>query len=259
MGSGTIRRVSVLGAGGMGTALALALVEAGCPVRIWARDADRAAEMTQRRRNVRHLPGVPFPDALAVTADPAEACLGSDLLVAAIPSAYSRTTMTSIAGVVPQGVPVLSVVKGIEFGTFARPSQVLTQTLGPRPVSIMGGPCHAEELALGKPASVVIAGADDELNRDLQALLTRGQLRVYTNNDAIGVELAGALKNVLGLAAGICDGLDFGDNAKAALLTRGLAEIARFGLNRFTIEQDMHQRPPDRSHPTRCSGRPFQP
>jgi glycerol-3-phosphate dehydrogenase (NAD(P)+) len=136
-----------------------------------------------------------------------------------------------IAGEVPREVPVLSVVKGIEFGTFARPSQIIDGTLGARIVSVLSGPSHAEELALGLPASVVISGPSHDLNDRLRDLLSHQTFRVYTSSDALGVELAGALKNILGIAAGICDGLGFGDNAKAALLTRGLVEIARLGVD----------------------------
>jgi glycerol-3-phosphate dehydrogenase (NAD(P)+) len=122
------------------------------------------------------------------------------------------------------------VVKGIENATFARPSQIIVQELGPRPVAILSGPSHAEELARGLPASVVVAGSDETLNRTVRDTFNQETFRIYTNPDAVGVELAGALKNILGIAAGICDGLGFGDNAKAALLTRGLVEITRFAV-----------------------------
>ena len=129
-------------------------------------------------------------------------------------------------------MPVLSVVKGIENGTFARPSQMILETLGERPVAVLSGPSHAEEIARGLPASLVVAGSDPALCLWIRDTLNGGMLRVYSNNDPVGVELAGALKNILGIAAGICDGLGLGDNAKAALLTRGLVEMARFGVDR---------------------------
>ena len=127
-------------------------------------------------------------------------------------------------------MPFLSVVKGIEYGTFARPSQIIEEALGSRPVAVLSGPSHAEELARGLPASVVVSGTDLVLVNQIRDVLTHDAFRVYTSTDALGVELAGALKNILGIAAGICDGLESGDNAKAALLTRGLVEIARLGL-----------------------------
>ncbi|MBX6312737.1 MAG: NAD(P)H-dependent glycerol-3-phosphate dehydrogenase [Isosphaeraceae bacterium] len=226
-----IRTVAILGAGGMGTALALLWAREGRSVRLWARDPARAAEMARTRENAYHLPGVSLPPEVHPTADAAEATAGADLLVAAIPSAFLRATLAGLAGAVPGGVPVLSVVKGIENETFARPSQIIADVLGARPIAVLSGPSHAEEIAHGLPASVVIAGADAALNEAVRDSLTSGMFRIYTNPDALGVELAGALKNILGIAAGICDGLAFGDNAKAALLTRGLVEIARFAAD----------------------------
>jgi glycerol-3-phosphate dehydrogenase (NAD(P)+) len=224
-------RIAILGSGGMGTALALLLAKAGSSVRLWARDPSRADDLARTRENARHLPGVILPEGVSPTADPAAAAEGADLLIAAIPSAFLRPTLAAIAPSIPPGVPALSVVKGIEFETFARPSQILAEALGPRPVAVLSGPSHAEEIAQGLPASVVVAGVDEGLCRRVQGALNRGMFRVYTNPDAVGVELAGALKNILGIAAGICDGLGFGDNAKAALLTRGLVEIARFATD----------------------------
>jgi len=179
---------------------------------------------------VRHLPEVVIPDSIEITDKAAAAIGGADLIVAAIPTSYLREALTRIAAVVPANVPVLSVVKGIEDGTFARPSQIIKATVGSRSVSVLSGPSHAEELARGLPASVVVSGASDTLNDRIRDLLNHQTFRVYTSSDALGVELAGALKNILGIAAGICDGLRFGDNAKAALLTRGLVEIARLGV-----------------------------
>jgi glycerol-3-phosphate dehydrogenase (NAD(P)+) len=130
------------------------------------------------------------------------------------------------------GVPFVSVVKGIENETFARPSEIIVEELRPRPVAVLSGPSHAEEIARGLPASVVVAGEDAELCERVQMSLGGDMFRIYTSSDLTGVELAGALKNILGIAAGICDGLGFGDNAKAALLTRGLVEMARFAASR---------------------------
>jgi glycerol-3-phosphate dehydrogenase (NAD(P)+) len=225
-----MKRVAILGAGGMGTALAVLFARTARSVQVWARDASRAAEMQEARENARHLPGVFVPENVTFTANACNATEGSDLIVAAIPSAYLRGTLEAQAERIPTGIPVLSVVKGIENGTFARPSRIVVEALGARPVAVLSGPSHAEELARGLPGSVVVAGDDEALNVGVRDALNRGMFRVYTNPDALGVELAGALKNILGIAAGICDGLGFGDNAKAALLTRGLVEIARFGV-----------------------------
>jgi glycerol-3-phosphate dehydrogenase (NAD(P)+) len=226
-----MKRVAILGAGGMGTALAVLFGKSVRSVQLWARDAAHAAELARTRVNDRHLPGVTLPDRVEVTPNACDATGGADLIVAAIPSAFLRATLSGLVERIPPAIPVLSVVKGIENATFARPSQIVVETLGTRPVAVLSGPSHAEELARGLPASVVVGGTDPGLNRAVRDALNQGMFRVYTNPDALGVELAGALKNILGIAAGICDGLGFGDNAKAALLTRGLVEIARFAVN----------------------------
>ena len=226
-----MRRVSILGAGGMGTALAVLFAKSVGSVQIWARDPVHAVEIGQYRTNARHLPGIVLPANVSVTANACDATAASDLIVAAIPSAYLRDTLTALAERIPIKIPILSVIKGIENDTFARPSQIVVETLGPRPVAILSGPSHAEELARFLPASVVVAGTDETFNVRVRDVLNNDLFRVYTNSDAVGVELAGALKNILGIAAGICDGLGFGDNAKASLLTRGLVEITRFGVS----------------------------
>jgi glycerol-3-phosphate dehydrogenase (NAD(P)+) len=226
-----MKRVAILGAGGMGTALALLFARRGATVQLWARNAADSAEIGRLRENVRHLPGVKIPPEIVITSNACNATEGADLMVAAIPSAYLRATLVAIAERVPVKVPVLSVVKGIENETLARPSRIIVEALGSRPVAVLSGPSHAEELARGLPASLVVAGENEGLNVAIRDALNGGSFRVYTNADAVGVELAGALKNVLGIAAGICDGLGFGDNAKAALVTRGLVEMARFAVD----------------------------
>jgi glycerol-3-phosphate dehydrogenase (NAD(P)+) len=225
-----MKRIAILGAGGMGTALALLLCQSEARVRLWSRSEVHARELTLGRINERHLPGVRIPEEILVTACAEEAMDEAELVVAAIPSSYLRSTLNELADGVPAHAPVLSVVKGIENETFDRPSQIVVEILGNRPVAVLSGPSHAEEIARKLPASVVVAGSTPELNQAIQETLSNEAFRVYTNSDTIGVELAGALKNILGVAAGICDGLDFGDNAKAALLTRGLVEICRLGV-----------------------------
>ncbi len=227
-----MRRIAILGAGGMGTALAVLLARSGRaePVALWCRDPSRASAMAADRVNARHLPGIELPVAIRPTADPAEAADDADLLIVAVPSAFVRATLAAIAPAIPPGVPALSVIKGIERATFARPSRAIVEAIGPRDLAILSGPGHAEEIARGLPASLVVASNRPALGLAVRDLLTTSRFRVYTNADAIGVELAGALKNILGLAGGICEGLGFGDNAKAALLTRGLAEMTRFAV-----------------------------
>jgi glycerol-3-phosphate dehydrogenase (NAD(P)+) len=225
-----MQRVAILGGGGMGTALAVLLGRnrPDVPVTLWVREPEVAASIRERRENTRFLPEVTLPDSVGATSDPAEACSGADLIVVAIPSKFLRAALGELAPVLPAGVPFLSVIKGIEPDTFARPSQIVADVLGPRPLAVLSGPSHAEEFARGLPASVVLAGADEALCLQARDLFMGDTFRVYLNADYPGVELAGALKNVLGVAAGICEGLGFGDNAKAALLTRGLVEMARF-------------------------------
>ena len=224
-------RVAILGAGGMGTALAILLGREVGEVWLWSRDREHAAELASTRVNERHLPGIVLPEVIRVTPSAAQAAENSDLIVAAVPSSYLRATLGSLAPELPTSTPVLSVVKGIEYGSFARPSQIIEQTLGPRPIAVLSGPSHAEELARGLPASVVVSGKSESLNVQVRDILSHEAFRVYTSTDPLGVELGGALKNILGIAAGICDGLAIGDNGKAALLTRGLVEIARLGVN----------------------------
>jgi glycerol-3-phosphate dehydrogenase (NAD(P)+) len=214
----------------MATACSVLLAEhAAQTVSLWTRRPEHAAEMLASRENTRLLPGVRIPESVHISADAAEAVDGAAFLVACVPSKYLRDALTQLKPAVTAGVPFVSVIKGIENGTFLRPSEIITEVLGPRPVVALGGPSHAEEFARRQPASVVAACPDVSLAMDVQELFTTDRFRVYTNTDIVGVELAGALKNVIGIAAGICDGLQYGDNAKAALLTRGIVEITRFG------------------------------
>jgi glycerol-3-phosphate dehydrogenase (NAD(P)+) len=221
-----IGHAAIAGAGGMGTALAVLLARHVPRVTLWARGPEQARAIQAARENTRHLPGVPLPDNVGATHD-AALLRDATLVVIAVPCVHLRATLPAFAQGVGPGVPLLSVIKGIERETFARPSTILAEQLPGRPVLVLSGPSHAEEFARGLPASVVIAGGDPDLARDVSEVIRSETFRVYLNVDVDGVELAGALKNILGVAAGICEGLGFGDNAKAALLTRGLVEMAR--------------------------------
>jgi len=226
-----VRRVTVLGGGAMGTGCSILLSEhKECSVALWLRNPAEAVELARSRVNHRLLPGVRIPDSVAITADIAAVAPNTNIFVVAIPTAFLREALGRLAGHLPPGCPVVSVIKGIETETFLRPSEVIRQVLGDRDVVALCGPSHAEEFARRLPASVVIAGTNPDLLNDVQALFTTDRFRVYTNRDIVGVELAAALKNVVAIAAGICDGLGYGDNAKAALLTRGMVEISRFGV-----------------------------
>ncbi|MDR3619010.1 MAG: NAD(P)-dependent glycerol-3-phosphate dehydrogenase [Paludisphaera borealis] len=226
-----MNRIAVLGGGGMGTAMAMVFARSAGDVRLWVRDPEHARAIAESRCNRRHLPEIRVPESIRVVGDAQEALRDAELILAAVPSVYLRDCLSRVAPAVAADTPVLSVVKGIEFGSFARPSQIIAEALGPRPVAILSGPSHAEELARGLPASVVVAGSSQPLCEAVQRAFSHESFRIYTNSDALGVELAGALKNILGIAAGVCDGLGFGDNAKAAMLTRGLAEIARLAVH----------------------------
>ena len=224
-------KISILGSGAMATACSILLAERDDQsVSIWARNPDHARDLTEHRENRRLLPNVKLPDKLEISSDIDEAISGADFLVAAIPTKFLRPALEKIAGHLNDDRPVISVIKGLENETFMRPSEIIADVLGNRAVVALGGPSHAEEIARRLPASVVAASGDVALAHDVQQMFNTDRFRVYTNSDIIGVELAGALKNVVAIAAGICDGQGFGDNAKSALLTRGLVEITRFGI-----------------------------
>jgi glycerol-3-phosphate dehydrogenase (NAD(P)+) len=224
------RRIAILGSGAMATASAVLLSErSGCDVRIWTRTAERAAELVRDKENRKLLPGVPIPPGVRVTNVVSEVVDGAELIVAAIPTRFLRETLSPLSAHIPTGLPMVSVAKGLEIGTLMRPSQIIVDVLGPREVAALGGPSHAEEIARRMPAGVVAASANRQLAEQVQRLFNTDRFRVYTNDDIVGVELAGAIKNVIAIAAGICDGLGFGDNAKSGLVTRGLVEMIRFG------------------------------
>jgi glycerol-3-phosphate dehydrogenase (NAD(P)+) len=224
-------RFAILGDGAWGTAIALLLAQhPNHAVTLWSAREANGRLLRQRRENVRLLPGVPIPATIELTTDVTQATAAADLWVVAIPTVYLRATLARVAPTLATCVPVLSLAKGLENETFLRPTEIVRQVVGERPVAVLSGPSHAEEVSRGLPATLVAASADLALARWVQEHFSTERFRVYTNLDVIGVELGGALKNVIGLAAGISDGLGLGDNAKAALLTRGLVEMARFGV-----------------------------
>jgi glycerol-3-phosphate dehydrogenase (NAD(P)+) len=222
---------AILGSGGWGTAIAVLLAQhPQHRVRLWSARAESSRELRDKRENVRLLPGVAIPESVRITHDPNEAVEGTDCWVSAIPTAFLRETIAPFVALREVDVPVISLAKGLEVGTFRRPSEILAETLHTEKLVVLSGPSHAEEVARGMPTSVAVAAADLGLAVWTQQHFGTDRFRVYTNADLVGVELAGALKNVIGIAAGVCDGLGFGDNAKAALLTRGVVEMTRFGV-----------------------------
>lgn len=229
-------KITILGNGAMATACAILLAEHDDQhVSMWARNPDHAEQIQKTRENKRLLPGVPLPERIFVTSDIELALKDSEYIVAAIPTQFLRHTLSDIRPHLNRNRPIVSVIKGIENETFMRPSEIISEVLGGRAVVAVGGPSHAEEISRRMPATVVAASGDLGLARQVQKMFNTGHFRVYTNLDLIGVELAAALKNVIAIAAGISDGLGYGDNAKSSLMTRGLVEMTRFG-QRFGAE-----------------------
>ena len=224
-------KVAILGNGGFGTAMALAQSRIGHQVALWGHDAVYTAHIAASRQNPRYLEGVVLPDAIRVSNDAAAVLERAQVVLVAVPTQHVRSVATAVRAFVPAGVPLVSLAKGLEQTSGARPSQVLGEVFGePGRVYALSGPSHAEEIAREQPTTVVVAGADPAVLQSLQSALQTPWFRVYRNHDLLGIELCGALKNVMALAAGIADGLGCGDNAKAAILTRGLVEMQRFGL-----------------------------
>lgn len=223
------KSISVIGAGGWGTALAHLLASAGRPVILWAHESEQVEEINGRHTNSKFLPGVELARDITATADMDRAAK-ADLLVVVPPSQFLKGVAGQLAASgVRAGAPLVCCTKGLEHHTGRLMTQVLSAALPDNPVAALSGPNHAEEVARGTPAAAVLAADELSLAADLQKLFCTGAFRAYSSNDVAGVELGGALKNIYALAAGISDGLGLGDNAKAALVTRSLAEIVRLG------------------------------
>lgn len=221
---------AVLGDGSWGTAIALLLAQnERHVVSLWSAREENGRLLQERRENVRFLPGIPIPPAVRLTMDIEAAAADADLWILAVPTVYLRETLRHISPRLARGKPALSLAKGLENETFLRPTEIIHQVLGIERLAVLSGPSHAEEVCRGLPTTLVAASADLTLAHEIQEHFSTDKSRVYTNLDMLGVELSGALKNVIGISAGISDGLGLGDNAKSALLTRGLAEMARFG------------------------------
>jgi glycerol-3-phosphate dehydrogenase (NAD(P)+) len=220
-------RISVLGAGAWGTALAIAAARSH-RVLLWARDPVQAAQMAAERRNTRYLPGAAWPDALAVTSEHAAALAHAEggLLIVATPMASLRERLAAL----PAGACVFWLCKGVETATGALGHQIAAQALPGASTGVLSGPSFAQEVAAGSPTALVAASADEALCELAVGALHGDTLRIYRSTDVVGVEVGGAVKNVLAIATGIADGLQLGLNARAALITRGLAEMTRLGV-----------------------------
>lgn len=225
--------IAVLGAGSWGTTLAILLAGKGFAVRLWEYRREAAEKLQAERENREFLPGIPLPDELLIHHE-ADVCLhDAGGVVLAIPSQFVRGVLEKIQQDLPAGALIINAAKGIEENTLKRPSQVVQDffpDVFPKRYAVLSGPSHAEEVSRGIPTSVVVASEDLDTARTVQEIFFTPRFRVYASQDLIGVELGGALKNIIAIATGICDGLGFGDNTKGALLTRGLAEITRLGV-----------------------------
>lgn len=224
-------RVGVIGAGGWGTALARVLTGNGHQVVFWCFENETAEEINREHTNNRFLPGILLPEKLRATDDLRQAVHGQDAIVMVVPSQWTGSVAKSIAPIIDPSCLVVNAAKGLEITSLRRLSQVLIETLPVNPdrVVALSGPNHAEEVGREVPSATVVASPDINSAQEAQDLFMNAYFRVYTNPDRIGVELGGALKNIIALAAGISEGLGFGDNTKAAILTRGIAEMARLG------------------------------
>lgn len=225
--------IAVIGAGGWGTALSSLLAGKGYSLRLWAREEAEYEPIQSRRENTIYLPGVRLPDNIHPTLSKAEAVDRADLIIVAVPGCGIVEVAQSLAEVVTSPVPTVSATKGFELERLRRPSEVLLESLGEafRPfLCVLSGPNLSREVVQGIPSVTVIASRNEDVARHVQQVFTTHTFRVYTNPDLIGVELGGALKNIIAIGAGINDGLGFGDNTKAAVASRGLVEIARLGV-----------------------------
>jgi len=229
--AGAELRVAIVGAGSWGTALAR-LAASRAEVRLWAREPEVVEAVRRGGENTLYLPGYPLPAEVTCTGDLAEALVAADLVVMAVPSHGFREVLRCATPFLPAGAPVISVTKGIEQDTLKRMTEIVLEETGgdPRGVGVLTGPNLAREIAAGQPAATVVAVPDPEPALAVQRLFMGPTLRVYTNPDVVGCEAAGALKNVMAIAAGMAGGLGYGDNSTAALITRALAELTRLGV-----------------------------
>ncbi len=226
------KNISIIGDGAMATVLAMLLTEKNIPVKIWGYDAEQLRDIETSHENKKFLPGYKLPDQIRFEPDDRRIMADADLIVSAVPCEYTRSVWTRLKNHTPKNTPICSVTKGIENKTLLTPTRIIADVLGKDntpELAALSGPTIADELIRKLPATACAASADEKLAREIQLTFNTPWFRIYTNTDIVGVELAGAMKNIIAIAAGIVDGIKAGDNAKAALLCRGLAEIARLG------------------------------
>ena len=226
----TMKNIGVIGAGSWGTALAVTLSDKGHKVKIWDLNAEHLAECAENRENKRFLPGVKFGDNLTTAPTPQATIRDADVVVFSAPAQHFRSALNSAIPYLTDNMVLVNVAKGIEQKTLKRMSEIAEEMLPTAKYVVLSGPSHAEEVGQKLPTTVAVASKDMALAEYIQDVFITDRFRVYTNHDVIGVELGGALKNIIALAAGISDGMGFGDNAKAAMMTRGMVEMARLGV-----------------------------
>lgn len=224
------KKITILGTGGWGTALSIILHNKGHKVTLWGATSDYVELLKKRRENTKYLRGISIPKDLHITSNIDDSQNGASFIVTAIPTPYARKVLENFKTHYVRGTPLVSVTKGIENDTLMLGSEIIKDVFGEQPIASLMGPSHAEEAARNLPTTVVIASRDMDLAKEIQNTFMTNRFRVYTNSDVVGVELGASVKNVVAIAAGICDGLGFGNNSKAALITRGLAEITRLGV-----------------------------
>jgi glycerol-3-phosphate dehydrogenase (NAD(P)+) len=225
--------ISIIGDGAMATVMAILLCEKNLDVKMWGYDRKQLVEIERHRENIKFLAGYKLPPNLVFEPDDGRIMAGADLIVCAVPCQFVRQVWKRLKNYVPEDVPIVSTAKGIENGTLLRPTQILADVLSEGRegrFAVLSGPTIADELARKLPATACAAAVDEQLAKDIQRTFNCSWLRVYSNTDVVGVELAAACKNIIAIAAGIIDGVGAGDNAKAAVLCRGLAEITRLGV-----------------------------
>jgi glycerol-3-phosphate dehydrogenase (NAD(P)+) len=229
-----MEKVAVLGAGSWGTALAIVLADNGHHVSLWGRREEQVLEINEEHRNERYLPGIELPETIHATVKVEECLKDAETLVLVTPTKAMRDVLGQLKPILSRPVTIVHASKGIEPGTYKRISEIIEEEIPAdllKAVVVLSGPSHAEEVSLRQPTTVTVSSKNNEAAENVQDLFINQNFRVYTNPDVVGVELGGALKNIIALGAGLSDGLGYGDNAKAALITRGLAEIARLGTH----------------------------
>lgn len=225
-----MKKTAVIGAGSWGTALSLVLHNNGNEVAVWSIVEDEIKMLREKHEHIEKLPGVKLPEDILFTTDLKEAIEGKDYLILAVPSIYTRSTVKAMAPFVKEGQVIVCVAKGIEESTLMTLSEVVEQEVPAADVAVMCGPSHAEEVGAGLPTTVVAGARKKKVAEGVQDIFMNEVFRVYTSPDVLGMELGGSLKNVIALAAGMADGLGYGDNTKAALITRGISEIGRLAI-----------------------------